>query len=736
MDEEIFDLKNFRTTIGWTQKQLADKLSVSQSTITAWEYNPGSIPFSNMQEIATVTGYKLVDLLSFGEKKIIPITNFSIQDESTEKRERLATKYSYLAKKIQTWKQDSIDYPEYQEAISDLEHIHKSAIIENRKLNVAFLGKSDAGKSTMINSLLGAEVSPSQWQPATSSVIKIVHNEDKPLHLTSINTIIVRTPKEDGIVSADKLENKEFFEKYVIAQGDISLISEYALHDKDKAVDVTTMDTIFTYVESPLLKAVNIIDTPGIATGEHTRGKKDTKASENTRNEADVVVYLSVSNQFLHSEDQVYLKAVLDVLPPLKYTVDNKPFSNLFIIASQAHITGKMDLEKVDGIYDKALNNFLNVLPESYLKSKGESYNSEALQSRFFSFSRDNMDLTNAFKDDFISFISKHLSENTDIVEEKYIKLLNNFTKQQDDVVLNLLQEADDLSEIEIEVKKMKEVRIKKHAEIANLVEESIAEIEQYSQKSKEEFLEEYRLVINVDCITQLIDARGFKNRKRDKEAIQNLVSNILNERIQNINEKYSNKFANFLKGRVEMYQKCFDFNHFNFERSFISILAGGVAGGALMVYMSTLGNLGGYILVTQIVGFLSSIGISVGGGAVATTFIAAIGGPVVLAIGLAVLSATTVFAVTGLGWKKSFAKQLVRGYEKKDAITQINDGISDYWKATQDSMVESGEKMKEDYDEIIKMLEKKLTQPPKYFFQAADKVRKLNENIKSWIKE
>ena len=736
MDGEVFDLKNFRTIIGWTQKQLAEKLGVSQSTITGWENNPGSIPFSSMSEIANATGYKLVDLLSFGEKKIVQSTDFSIQGESIQKRDRLAKKYSYLAKEIKNWKNDSTDYPEYQKAFSDLESICKSAIIENRKLNVAFLGKSDAGKSTMINSLLGVEVSPSQWQPATSAVIKIVHNEDKPSHLTTINTIIVRTSKDDGIVSADKLENQEFFEKYVIAQGDTSLISDYGLHDKDKTIDATTMDTIFAYVDSPLLKSINIIDTPGIATGEHTRGKKDTKASENTRNEADAVVYLSVSNQFLQGEDQVYLKAILDVLPPIGDVINNKPFSNLFIVASQAHITGKLELEKVDGIYDKALYNFFNVLPENHLESKGEYYNIGALRSRFFSFSRDDNHLTKAFRDDFVSFISNYSSENANIVEEKYTKLFKDFTKEQDEVILNLLQEADDLSEVEFEVEKMRNERTKKHKEIAELVAESIAETLQYSQKSKEEFLEEYRLVMDVDYITQLIDARGFKNRKKDKEAIQNLVSNILNERIQNINEKYSNKFAEFLEGRVEMYQKNFNFNHFDFKRSFVSILAGGAAGGALMFYMSTLGNLGGYILVTQIVGFLSSIGISVGGGAVATTIISAIGGPVVLAVGLAVLSAAAVFAVTGLGWKKSFAKQLVRGYEKQDVIIQINDSISDYWKDTQDSMAESGEKMKENYDQIIKMLETKLTQPPKYFFRTADKVKQLNVEVKKWIEK
>ncbi|EDP68711.1 Dynamin [Carnobacterium sp. AT7] len=738
MNNNSFDLKNFRTTIGWTQKKLADKLGIGQSTITSWESNSGNIPFNSMLEIANVTGYKLADLLSYGEKQSFQIVDFSISEESAEKRNEIAGKLSFLSSKMQEWKIESSDYPEYKKAINGLEKICQAVTIENRKLNVAFLGKSDAGKSTMINALLGMEVSPSQWQPATSAVIKIVHIEDKPKCIADNNTIIVRTKKDEGFISADRLYDQDFAEKHIIDQGNYSLISEYGLHNSDDeiaGIDENTMDTIFTYVDTPLLKAINIIDTPGIATGEHTKGKKDTKASENTRSEADAVVYLSVSNQFLQGEDQVYLKSILDVLPPTGDIMNNKPFSNLFIVASQAHITGKLELEKVDGIYDKVVNNFASVLPNNYLEAKGNSYNKATLRSRFFSFSRDDQNITQSFRDDFISFISLYTEENPLILKKHYTKLFNEFIQDQDKVALTLLQEADDLSYVSAEVEKMKSERAIKYQEFESFVQEVQQQTLLYSLNSKEEFSKDYQSVINVDYITHLIDERGFKNRKNDKEAIQNLVSNTLNQKAQSINEKYSNKFAKFLEGKIKMCKKSFDFKHFNFERSFISILAGGAAGGALVFYMSTLGNLGGYILVTQLVGILSSLGISVGGGAVATIFISSIGGPIVLAYSLAILSAAAVFAVTGVGWKKSFAKKLVRSYEKNNVNNQVNESIADYWKDTQDALTQTGEKMKEDYDNSIKELEKKLTQSPQYFFQSAEKVRQITIEVKKWAK-
>lgn len=43
MEENIFDLKKFRESLGLSQRELAEKIGVTQSTLNSWEKNPGAI---------------------------------------------------------------------------------------------------------------------------------------------------------------------------------------------------------------------------------------------------------------------------------------------------------------------------------------------------------------------------------------------------------------------------------------------------------------------------------------------------------------------------------------------------------------------------------------------------------------------------------------------------------------------------------------------------------------------
>src|SRR5699024_7974149 len=127
----------------------------------------------------------------------------------------------------------------------------------------------------------------------------------------------------------------------------------------------------------------------------------------------------------------------------------------------------------------------------------------------------------------------------------------------------------------------------------------------------------------------------------------------------------------------------------------FASGLAGVGSYGALALYMSSLGNLGGYILVAKGVSVLAGFGIATGGTAAAISTVSALGGPIGIAIGAGLATALISKSLLGIGWKQSLAKQ-IRKTAKNKGIPEINDMNEALWEETREAVAIG-------FDEIIK---------------------------------
>lgn len=730
MEKNEFNLKGFRESLNLTQRELADKIGITQSTLNGWEKNPKAISFSNVMLIAQSLGFKVEDLLAYDDK-FIGRNNFNFVDEVITCRNNVNHEIMNFSNHVDKL----VNMDNLESLRSQLKIISISALNQNRKLNLALFGKSDAGKSTMINTLIGEEVSPTQWSATTRSVIKFAHINDKPSNFEEANTIVIATSITDKSVSIDKLSDKHFLDKNLREVGDRSLIKTYGVHNKELELEDNMIYTIFSFIDSDILEGINIIDTPGTSTGEHKRGASDTNASENTRSEADLVIYTSPINQFLQHEDQTYLKALLDYLPNKMDNLLNKPFSNIWIVATQAQIIDNAlyELNKDEGIIDKSLDNFMNTVPESYFSEKGDTYTQEALKNRFFSFSRDSKTLTEKFKDDFISNISTYLEKSSKEVLSSLNNATNEVTKLNNEKIIELNEKAQDIDNVKKILKEKKEHRTAEFQKIDDSLAPSIERTDYYSLKSQNEFTDVYNDIMTSEYITNLIDQREFKNKKKDKEALFSLINNTISGKANQITKKYSTEFSDQLDKDIEDFNH--KFNSFDFKRSFISLLSGGLASGALIAYMGTLGNLGGYILVTQSVGVLASMGISVGGGAAATSAVASIGGPVTIAVGLGVLLTMSVFAVSGIGWKKTLSKKIIASYEKEECLNKYLDSIINYWKDTETSLKKHKVALKAQYDVEIKEFEKEADQNSEYFLELATKIEHINNNLKKCFK-
>ena len=120
--------------------------------------------------------------------------------------------------------------------------------IKNRELKLAIVGNRNAGKSTLINVFLGAEVLPMEILPSTAVITEIVHGENKRVQL------VYKDGKKQDI-SRDNF--KSMICKMDMDQSQI-----------DVPPELTEIDYAVLQSEEPFYKGgICTVDTPGLYSG-------------------------------------------------------------------------------------------------------------------------------------------------------------------------------------------------------------------------------------------------------------------------------------------------------------------------------------------------------------------------------------------------------------------------------------------------------------------------------------
>ena len=102
-------------------------------------------------------------------------------------------------------------------------------------------------------------------------------------------------------------------------------------------------------------------------------------------------------------------------------------------------------------------------------------------------------------------------------------------------------------------------------------------------------------------------------------------------------------------------------------------------------------------------VSLLSALGISIGGGtAAAVAFIAAIGGPIVLGVGLAVALGGIISKLFGESWQKRLAKKIVERFQEQKISNKFLEGIDKYWQDTEKAFEEGAKAVEEKGQEYL----------------------------------
>ncbi|SFF00027.1 dynamin family protein [Trichococcus pasteurii] len=706
----MFDLKGFREdNLKITQVEFAEMIGTKQDTVSRWEENSGLVTIDDLKTIAEKCGVTIDQLVMFNKSRPKPL-DVENSWRVTEFTKKTIVDYiePYLSEK-----KDTLD-DKYYSFIADLKTTVNSII---SKPKVAIVGRSDVGKSALINSILGAEKMPTSWTPTTSIVVYIKHVDDRPKYIEEDVWIFKASLGEEKNWDDHKLYDEEYCRAWKIAGGSADILKNYGTRQGED-FDKNEAGAAVVFVDSSLLNVCDIIDLPGFGTGDRV---EDDLMTLRAKQAADILIYMSIANGFMRSEDIEYIKESVQNLVILedKENNDIEPFSNLYILASQAQTVNAGNKTSLHDILNSGCERLNKTIPSNFWNSRKSiskhNYTYENLRNRFFTYTTDIESLREDFNKDFTQMIERLPL----IINEKAIAQVRSFAES---VGIDLSKEieyytqlAEEREKYVMHLAKFNKNEPKRAKDNKKKRKYLIDYLHSIKQDSAQEFVSSYNKIIANDNIASVIKQQGFKKKKEDMQALASYLNSQLQTALQDTLQKKTELLNKEIDTYIGVYQKSINESSipgisismppFNVARAFASGLAGLTTFGALAFWASTFGNLGAYILVAKGVSLLSALGISVGGTAAAVSTVAAIGGPIVLGVALAIITALSVFAIFSGGWEQSIAKKIVAEYDKNNCLLKFEDIIDDYWKDTEMAFNASADKLESDWKKYLKDL-------------------------------
>lgn len=712
------NLKKKREEAGLSQETLAEILDLTQSQISRHEDNPENIPAGLLIKWLGALGTNLSALEAEMESSD---AGLDVGDPLASLWARLELLQDFCAQE-DAGKATVTGLPGIAELRSALTTL-------KRKPNVVLTGRYDAGKSRMINTLMGQANLPTKRQPATRIVTHVRHVSDRPTWMTQTrNEVWVFRRGVDLDALADEKTTSEF----VLTSGNLETLREYGAYGgKHEAVAEAELALVFS--DAPVLRACNFIDLPGFR-GDESDSEADADRAKNAFPLIDILVYASNATGFLDGVDFSFLGYLLRSLPAYESVDPSFPtLGNVFIVATHAYKTIS-DRELNNDVLKVAAARMFRHFEGTVLKDRsqmiGRPITLEDLQKRFFGFLAESEPRRRAFQTELKDLLARRVP----ISQRKVVSnRVAEFKREGTEVVRRQLTACERMLADLDAAKRQYEDLLGQEAARQKAAEAKSKAVLKIIEKLAEEGVSAtgqlYASSINTDAVEKLI-RKQYSSATNGKEEAKKFAASFVLENLQAAigekNAQLAKRLEQHVSDFVRGYQTSADgFGAkkgdgpipleipFDAKGAFVGGIGATGAIGALSFWAASLGNLGAYIIAGKAVSLLAALGISIPGGTAAVmAFIAAIGGPVTVAVGVFAAAGALLWSLFGESWERRLSKKIVDSLHERALLAQLNKGVQDYWTQTRVAFERGAAHMEEEFQANLKRYASLLKKP------------------------
>lgn len=704
------DIKDFRENeLKLSREEFSTRFSISIEDLIEWEDGiPSFDTLPYIIEIAKKTDLNLNDIIRYKKperKAFMPRDNWEKADFT--KRRLL----DYISEKL-----DSVDV---SNELKEKYLVDLGEII-NRTLNkpkMCVVGRSDTGKSTLINALLGRDKMPVSWTPTTSIAIYIKHVKDRPEFISDEVWIFKEQNEDEKMWDSGRLYDEEYCNTWKIASGSIDILRDFGTR---QGIQSMNGGSAVVFVDAPLLLDCDIIDLPGYGTDLES----DNTTTLMVVNRSDIMIYLSRANGFMvDDEDAVFLRENLRGMPVWEKKGENKQkiLSNVFVVASQAYTVDHGNEKELEIILKAGCQRFLGNLSDGYWSNREEQSGYKIgmfdVLKRFFTFSTEIPALCERFEK-----ALKNTVENLPVIIEAKAKQL--IKQYVDDQIPRLAKEIETFEEIlnnrEKYVHLLNEMtpereleRKRKESERKETVRTKIEKLEDDSIVKFDDF---YLKTINSDALRdRIVDEKVEKNEESIKQFASRIHDELLvkcGEIQKECSEELKKDIDEYLKGYKDEIKKQFDeFDipmDFDVDFTFAKILAG----------IGIVGGLGAFLVTNAVLALAAAGTLSISATATAAFASSTFLGPIGIGIGVLILISLGAFRLFTGGWQMRLAKQIVTSFDEhkideetgvaqKNVPEKYRDALREYWEKTWRAFDEATTKVERKWNEYIDEIKK-----------------------------